>query len=335
MKKWNAISRSACGAALAVFLVAPMARAADDREDGAAAQGGTTRSDADLVAQASAHFDRALTLFDEGDFGAALIDFRRAQAIKPSYKLRFNIGGVCLELRDYACALSELQAYLDEGGERVGAERREDVRKKIARAAVRVATVEVVTTPGAQIAIDDDVVGVAPLGRPVVINGGRHRISAQKPGWTSKASVVDASATDALRVVLELQEIAAPAAAPVSRAPEASAPSPSRWTTASFTGLGAGGVLLTGAVIAGLTANAANADVRAERFAGGAPPPELQERADRAQALAMTANALGAAGVVTLGVTLGVTLFRPVAPGRAAQVGISINPSGGGLRGTF
>src|SRR5688572_2788380 len=73
----------------------------------------------DTIDEAAERFERGLTLFDEHDYAASLAEFRRAYVLKPTYKLRYNVGRVCLELRDYVCALEQFEAYLSEGGDQV------------------------------------------------------------------------------------------------------------------------------------------------------------------------------------------------------------------------
>jgi hypothetical protein len=284
--------------------------------------------------EASERFDRGLALFDEGDFVASLAEFRRAYAVKPVYKLRYNIGNVCLELHDYACAMQELTAYLAQGGDSIATERREAVTKLVARASSRVAKVEIVSTPGAEIFIDDQVVGVAPLKAPIVVNAGRRKVTSQKDGFTSKTIVVEAPGTDSLRVVVDLQPLHVIGAPSAAFAP--SPKTPSRFTTASFIGLGVGGALLATAVAVGAVAQSERNDIQRQRFVGPNAPESMRSDADHADALALTANIVGAAGIVTLGATLGITLLRPMpASGGSPRLGLSFGPKGGGVHGTF
>ncbi len=71
----------------------------------------------DAVSAARDHFQRGVELFREGDFAAALVEFRRTDELAPTYKLSYNIGQACFELRDYACALSAFRRYLKGGGD--------------------------------------------------------------------------------------------------------------------------------------------------------------------------------------------------------------------------
>src|SRR5690349_16550442 len=74
--------------------------------------------------EAKSHFQRAVELFHEADFRAALIEFQRAYDAAPNYKVLYNLGQTSLELQDYAGALKAFRGYLDGGGREIPAARR-------------------------------------------------------------------------------------------------------------------------------------------------------------------------------------------------------------------
>src|SRR5690349_11541014 len=65
--------------------------------------------------EAQMRFKRGLELYDEQDFQNALIEFRRAYELQPTYKILYNLGQVCYQLTEYACALRNFEKYLKEG----------------------------------------------------------------------------------------------------------------------------------------------------------------------------------------------------------------------------
>src|SRR5262249_58761964 len=95
--------------------------------------------------EADAHFRRGIELYKEGDFPAALIEFRRAYEIDPRYQALYNIGETYFQLNDYANALKTLEKYLHDGGAQVSAGRREEVQKEIEKLRTRVGQLEVST----------------------------------------------------------------------------------------------------------------------------------------------------------------------------------------------
>src|SRR5688572_14266730 len=93
--------------------------------------------------QARQHYAHGIAAYEEGDFAHALVEFQRAQAIAPDYRVLYNIGQVNLQLRKYAQGRAALRAYLAEGGTRVPAERQEAVKRDIDATEIKVARVSV------------------------------------------------------------------------------------------------------------------------------------------------------------------------------------------------
>src|SRR6185369_13528930 len=89
--------------------------------------------------EAATRFKKGIELFKEGDYQAALIEFRRANEIAPNYAVLYNIGQVYFQLQDYAGALTALERYLSEGGKNVPTARRTEVEKDIEKLKSRVA----------------------------------------------------------------------------------------------------------------------------------------------------------------------------------------------------
>ena len=56
---------------------------------------------ADDVEQARKHFGQGLKLYKDGDFDAALVQFERAYAVKPNFKVLYNIAQCYFELHQY------------------------------------------------------------------------------------------------------------------------------------------------------------------------------------------------------------------------------------------
>src|SRR6516165_10065019 len=96
--------------------------------------------------EAATRFRKGLDLFKDGDYQAALIEFRRANELAPNFNVLFNIGQVYFQLQDYPNALTALERYLNEGGDRIPASRRAEVARDIDKLKARVANIEI-TTP--------------------------------------------------------------------------------------------------------------------------------------------------------------------------------------------
>src|SRR5687767_10162863 len=104
----------------ATFLFAPLGARADDNAD-----------------DGKAHFNSGVSLFRDGDYRAALIEFKRAHDLLRTYRTLYNIAQTELELADYANALRSFERYLIEGGSEIDAERRGAVRAEIRRLQAR------------------------------------------------------------------------------------------------------------------------------------------------------------------------------------------------------
>jgi hypothetical protein len=273
--------------------------------------GGPTASDKE---QAISRFKRGLDLYREGDLRAALSEFRRAYTLAPTYRVQFNIGQVCVELRDHACALTAFEAYLKQGGEEIPPARRAAIAADVARLSSRVARLAIdVPTRGAVITVDDEAVGTAPLRSPVLVSAGRRKVTAQVPGAPPITRVVDVAGAETVRVALV-----------PSGSAHATEPPRTRWTPLSFAGIGVAGALTAGAVVSGVLAQRA-----ADRGSDVAP------------ALAITTGVLGGAAASALAATLVATYAKKLGTQERAslreapRVWIGVAPTAIVLEGRF
>jgi len=129
---------------------------------------------------AEAAFKRGFELFEEGNYQAALVEFKQAYKMSPNYKMLYNIGLVSKQLNDYAGALDAFTRYLADGGTNIVVSRRVEVNQEIQKLRNRVAQVSIkVDKPGAEISVDGASVGVSPLPAPLTLNIGRVRVTAR------------------------------------------------------------------------------------------------------------------------------------------------------------
>jgi hypothetical protein len=146
----------------------------------------------DIRKQASAHFTMGVELVSEGNFGAALLEFRRAYEISPDWRMLYNIAQVLQEMQDYPGAVDHFERYLQEGGDRITDSRREAVLAEIARLKPRVAFLQVsVEQPGAEVLIDDRTRGQSPLPERVAISMGRRKVTVRKQGFQDAERYVE------------------------------------------------------------------------------------------------------------------------------------------------
>jgi hypothetical protein len=205
--------------------------------------------------EAKERFERALALYDDGDYDAALVEFHRAYDLAPTYKILYNIAKIQRHTNNYSAAITNFERYLTLGGAEVPADRREECEKELAVLKTRVAILDVKTNvEDADVYIDDSpicsertlastCIGKTPLKEPVIVNPGRRRISISKRGYLTASSTVTVAGGDSTTVRLELVDIRPVAVdyGPRNRAIAS-------WSVAGALGIGAGvmGILTLG-----------------------------------------------------------------------------------------
>jgi hypothetical protein len=253
------------------------------------------------------HFNRGVALFREGDYRAALVEFRRAYDMSHNYRALYNIGQTEFEVQDYAGARTSFQKYLVEGGAEIEAGRRAEVEADVKKLSGRVATIAIKTNAdGADVLLDDTVIGQSPLKEPLLVSAGRRKITVQKGALPPVTRFVELAGGDASSVTIDLAATAplAPvsaAPAPVAPAPVA-APRPAR--TAVWIALAGTGALATGAVITGVLALGAHSDAETALATRGIKAADVEAAHSKAATLGLVTDVLGGAAIVMGGVTV-------------------------------
>lgn len=280
------------------------------------------------------HFKNGVDYYRDGDLGAALIEFKRAYAAAPNYRVLYNLGQVSHELLDYPVAQSFLQRYIEEGGGEIDAARRAEVETLLAKIAARIANVSIsCDVEGAELFVDDVSVGHSPLPEPVKVSAGTRRISAAVAGRARVTQVVEAAGGDTLVVKVEFPPAHEPIASAPTVAPE-SGPSPVLWL-----GIGSGAL----AVGTGVMAYLAYSDASSYRDAleRKTTSSEVDSLHNKAQTKALVTDILLGATLVSTAITVFVALQdgdteeRPAASRDAARAQLTMGPGSVGLTGQF
>jgi hypothetical protein len=176
---------------------------------GAAEASGRTQTEGN-VERARASFQQGVDLFHEGNFEAALAEFRKAYVTAPSYRLLYNIAQAYFEVHDYVNALKTYQQYLADGGAEIAASRRAQVQEATEKLQSRIAYLEIqVDVAGAEVSVDDVAVGISPLPNPVAVNPGSRRLSAVKAGLAA-AKTITVAGGDHINLALEFLDVKTP-----------------------------------------------------------------------------------------------------------------------------
>jgi hypothetical protein len=285
-----------------------------------------TRQDLD---EAAAHFKRGVTLHKEGNYRAALIEFSKAQEIAPNYRVLYNVGQSSLEVHDYPAALRAFQRYLDEGGAQVAPARREEVTREVARLSALVAHAKIaVNKEGAEVAIDDIVIGKSPVAEQM-IGPGRHKFSAQLAPLPPIVKIVDVASGENISVQLDISDptptkeeprvaplVVPPAPPPAPKPPPAPEP-PSR--APFYVGLVTTGVLAAGTSVLGLMTLGARSDLEGEVDRFGLTRDAQDSAQQKVATYSLVTDILGAAAITSAIVT-GVLFFvtSPTTPKNAS-----------------
>lgn len=137
-----------------------------------------------LSGEALGAFERASTLFEDGDFRGARAEFERAHELANDARILYNVAVCDKMLRRYTRAIEGLERSLREGGTLLSADYVSRARETLAALAPYVSTIIVTADQeGASVLIDGEPVGTTPIARPLAIEVGEHLVSVRKSGY--------------------------------------------------------------------------------------------------------------------------------------------------------
>ena len=87
----------------------------------------------DNNSDATKAFEEGSRLFSNGEYEAAAIQFRKANELRESWKLQYNIGQCEAASKHYGLALDAFERYLSGGGDDISADRQKYVLDEISR----------------------------------------------------------------------------------------------------------------------------------------------------------------------------------------------------------
>jgi len=270
----------------------------------------------DAAREAGQHFRRGVELYSEANYAGALVEFKRAYALASSSTALYDIGETQFQLQDYAGALQTFKKFLAEFGP--GENHHAEVEANVQVLATRVGHVRITTIPsGAEVAVDDETVGITPLAEPVLVSVGHRKVVASMSGREPVTRYVDVAAGDEASVIVPLSE-RAPAVVAPSRTEERPAVSVVRGPPMHVSA----GVLAAGWVTTGVLAIAAGtfgilairesnelSQVRGQLQPAGPDANAVPTHdANLTVTFSAIADSLTAAAIVTGGVSLYLTL---------------------------
>jgi hypothetical protein len=137
-----------------------------------------------LPADAKRDYDTGKLLFEDGDFATALLKYQAAYDSTHDARLLWDVAVCEKSLRHYARALATLSKYLADGGELLTAGDRKDAQD-LSRAITPFTSAQTihVAQDGAEVSIDNRVVGASPLPGPIVLDIGTRHVRVRKDGF--------------------------------------------------------------------------------------------------------------------------------------------------------
>ncbi|WP_394843844.1 CDC27 family protein [Pendulispora brunnea] len=292
-----------------------------------------TPAHADDKKSAGAHFQRAVTLYGEADYGAALVEFKQAYQLSPNVNVLYNIAQAQFQLQRYAQALSTFEQYLSEGGEG----HRGEVLEVVATLQSRVGRLDIhVNAPGAELQIDDEEVPAKRLGKPLTVSVGRRKLVASAKGYHPKTQWVDVAAGESVNVDVRLDSLEqTPVAAPKEPVPALAkngetSPRESQGGPVLL-GWTATGVLAAATAVTGFLAIKSASDLKSARDAYPGDKSDIDSKASKATTFAVTTDVLGGLTLIAAGVSLYWTLTLP----SKNEAKVSVAPTGIRFSGSF
>jgi PEGA domain len=144
-----------------------------------------------LRVDARRDYDRGRLLASDGDYAGAVLKFQAAYEASHDPRLLWNVAFCEKQLRHYARVLALLKRYEDEGKGVLTANDRREAHDLAAALVPFTTTARIAADqPGAEVFVDDERVGIAPLPSAVVVDIGTHVFRATKPGFLEARATV-------------------------------------------------------------------------------------------------------------------------------------------------
>ncbi len=277
--------------------------------------------------EAGKHFTHGVALYNEADYRAALSEFKKAYEIAPNAAVLYNIGQTNLQLRNYAAALTYFERYQKEAGS--SAAHYQEVEKSLENVRTRVGHIRVVTNePGAEILVDDELIGKAPQDK-ILVSIGTRKITVVKRGAPPQTRNVDIATADTKEVQFIFELATGGSTGPGTPPPP---PAEKKSNVVPIILWSATGLLTAGAVTTGIVALNAQSSLKDEENKLGTNRGRLDDLHGRMQTFAITTDVLGGVAILTAGAAVYFTFFNSP---KADTVGLSVAPNGAVLRGRF
>jgi hypothetical protein len=161
-------------------------------------------ADSNSRSEAKERFARGLHLFENGDNGGALAEFKRAYELIPNPLVLYNVGLVYASMGRPVEAVQSLDKMLADPGS-LKAEQLTQARATRDEQERRIGRLEVRSNVPAAIEVDGVKVGDAPLPEPVRVAAGEHVVGALAPGYLPVRQTATVAGLASVSLSFELQ----------------------------------------------------------------------------------------------------------------------------------
>jgi hypothetical protein len=287
--------------------------------------------------EASAHFQRGVELYNDGDYRGALVEFKKAYAIWPRANVLYDVGQTEFQLNDYAAALKTMERYLAETGP--NAAHRAEVEQTVEILRGRVGRIALATSvPDCEVAIDEQPVGTTPLAQPVLVSVGSRKLTINCPGRPLLTRPVEIAAGETVRIDPKLPAATTPTLS--LRAPTpAPQPDAVRLTTKGSVAVGwtFSAVLAATTIGVGVATLVEQSRLQQMKATFPVDRARLDSQGSLTLGLAIAADALAVASLVAIGVSTYITVkyHREHRDHREHKVRVGMSGAGFSLAATF
>lgn len=212
----------------------------------------------DLAGQ---HFGKGVELYNSGNYEAALAEFLESYRLKPIWQVKYNVA-VCYKATNrYKKSLQEFHGYLEEGGEKIPAEKRDNVKKMMKEVEGKLGKLIFCCNLGRiEVIINDVDTFEISSGQEIYLDTGLHKVEVRKKGFKNFVDKVVVVSGKTEKIVVKLEPL------PTEKVPAEKAEAAEKGKEKKkkimkqrkreplwlWIGLGSGGALAAGAVVSGI-----------------------------------------------------------------------------------
>lgn len=178
------------GLATTISLSAPGGKTPPPKASASSSASSTAKSLSEtLTGDAKSDYDAAKVAFGDKDYAGAEVKFQAAYQKSKDPRLLWNIAACEKQFRHYTKVRSYVQQYLADGGTLLTAQDRAEADELLRAIEPFMATLDLkVNEADAEIFVDDEKVGISPLGKPIDVDVGTRKIRVKKAGFVEHSS---------------------------------------------------------------------------------------------------------------------------------------------------